>query len=94
MDKPVTIQDHFEALGAPEHVGHAFLIAEEVMQERFGGDAAKLPSMPYDYKVYQDDWSGNFMILRPEADGAYKQLEGMTELPRAPEGVDRVVCQV
>ncbi len=87
MGKPITIQDHFEALGAPEHVGHAFLIAEEELPSR-------LPEMPYDYKVYQDDWSGNFMILRPEADGAYKQLEGMTELPRVSEGVDRVVCQV
>lgn len=92
MGKPVTIDEHFAELAKPEHAGNAFMIGEEMMMERFGGDPDRMPKMPYDYRVYQDVYSGNFMILRPAADGAYAQLSDMVQV--FPPAVDRELCQV
>jgi hypothetical protein len=69
----------FANLGKPEHAGMCFAITHRYLRETWGGDAAKmlegLPRPDYDHRIYLDQLTDNYIVMRPDNDGAYKPEE-------------------
>lgn len=77
----VLISEMFDRLGRPEHVGSAFAITMELICdfELKGKDGKlrldKLPRPDYEHRILHDQRTDNYMVLRPDAQGQYADIE-------------------
>ena len=78
--RPVlTVAQTFEELGKPEYVGCAFAVCEhgfgtKALFKKDGSlDMAKLPKPDYEHRVYQDNLTGNCLVVRPDENGVFDE---------------------
>ena len=65
------IRAAFDRLADPDRAGHAFSISSVAFGEECGGSLEKIPRPAYAHGIWLDPRSGNYIVLRPETDGAY-----------------------